>query len=93
MIKTLGFADIMAGFPFLASAFHLDIPLTTLILYIGYLIIKGFIFMVISFDVGSILDTGAGILLFLTLFFSFPFPILICVSVFLILKGGFSVLS
>lgn len=92
MLKILGFTDIMAGLLFLVSALGLDIPVLMLIFYAGYLILKGFIFILNSFDVGSIIDVGGGVVLFLTLFFSLPFPILISFSLFLSLKGGVSLL-
>ena len=93
MVKILGLADCMASAIFFANVLRADIPVTMMLFFALYLIIKGGIFILNSFDAGSALDVAGGIILILLIFFSMPSAVLISFGAFLMLKGGASLLS
>ncbi len=93
MIWVLGLADIMAGLIFLANIFNIKLPVTMAAFFAIYLIIKGVIFILNSFDFGSALDVLAGIILMLTLFFHPSAVLMTLFAIYLIGKGGLSMVS
>lgn len=90
MIKILGLADCIAGAIFFAGALYTNIPVSMLIFFAPYLIIKGGIFILNSFDAGSAIDLAGGIVMLLMIFFSLPPVLLVAFGSFLMLKGGIS---
>lgn len=84
---------MMAGLVFLGKTLRIELPLLMVLFFALYLIVKGFIFVIVSLDVGSFIDIGAGILLGGAAFFNIPQLISgICAS-FLLFKGFFSLFA
>lgn len=93
MIKPLGLADIFAGILLLAKAFGITLPLGAVVFFAIYLVGKGLFFVVLSFDVGSMVDVLAGLLLGSTIFFEPSQTILGIAAFFLLIKGFASIFS
>ena len=92
ILKILGIIDIIAGLIFWLSAIFNIIP-NNIILIIGfYLLVKGAVFL-ISRDIASIIDILCAGVIFLSLNFTLPRFLPIIVTLFLIQKGIFSLLS
>lgn len=90
MVRLLGFIDILAGFLFLAGFYKLDVPRGMVMAVSIILILKGILFLINYF---SWIDIAAGILLIFGLAAILPFPVLIGLAAFLILKGFVSLLA
>ena len=92
IIKFLGILDICAAIFFWIFSFFNFIP-EKLILIIGfYLLIKGAVFL-ISADIASVLDIICAGFIFLSLSFTLPKFVPILITLFLLQKGIFSLLS
>jgi len=91
-VKLLGIFDISAAILFWLFAFFAIIPEKFLLLAAFYLLVKGVIFLV-SRDIASIFDIISSAIIFLALNFTIPKAIVIIVSLFLLQKGIFSLLS
>ena len=87
MIFVLGLADIMAGLIFLSILFSIKLPLTMLLFFSLYLVVKGGIFVLNSGDAGSFMDVLAGFVLLATIFLNINSLILLPFAVFLLGKG------
>jgi len=90
MVKSLGFVDILAGLLFLANFYQLDVPRGMVVAVSVVLILKGLLFLMNYF---SWIDIAAGILLIFGLSAILPFPVLIGLAAFLILKGLISLFA
>lgn len=84
MVKILGIVDIIVTVMLLAVASNLDVPLDMTIFISACLLSKAFVFL---FDIGSILDIGAGTLLVLSVFVTLPSIILFIFAGLLGVKG------
>ena len=92
IIKILGILDILAGALFWAST-SFDINIKSILIFFAlYLIIKGTIFL-ISKDIASALDVISGILIYASVSYNLPAFVDVIVSLFLLQKGIFSLLS
>jgi len=92
IIKILGILDIIAAMLFWIFGVFNVLPHTLILLAAFYLLIKGSIFL-ISADIASVIDILCAIVFFLSLSFVIPKIIVIIISLFLIQKGIFSLLS
>jgi len=92
IIKILGIFDIIAALSFWVFSLFGVLPHTLILIFGFYLLIKGTIFL-ISADIASILDIACSVVFFLAISFPIPKVIAIIVSLFLIQKGIFSLLS
>jgi len=90
MVRLLGLIDIVAGFIFLAGFYQLEVPRGLLIAVGVILICKGLVFLINFF---SWIDVAAGILLIFGLSSILPPQVLIGLTVYLALKGLFSLLT
>ncbi|OGZ22985.1 MAG: hypothetical protein A3A08_00395 [Candidatus Nealsonbacteria bacterium RIFCSPLOWO2_01_FULL_41_9] len=86
----LGIADIIAGSLLIREFYNLPVPQVIVIIFAGYLIMKGLLFIA---DIGSLMDLIAGILLILTIFFNFPIFILIVFAALIAIKGVMSLFT
>jgi len=86
----LGIADIIAGSLLIREFYNLPVPQVIVIIFAGYLIMKGLLFIA---DIGSLMDLIAGILLILTIFFNFPIFILIIFAALIAIKGVMSLFT
>jgi len=84
MVKILGIGDLVVTALFLASAFNIDIPLDMLFFIAIAFFLKGIIFL---FDIGSIFDVIAAILLVSTVFLNVPAIILFVAAILIGIKG------
>lgn len=89
MLKALGILDIVAAIVLLSAGVP-GIPQGLVIVIATLICLKGFIFM---FDIASIFDVGAGILLFLSLFITLPFLLLLVFACLLGVKGILSLVA
>ena len=92
IVKILGILDIFTAVFFWIFAFFGIIPTNLIILLGVYLLIKGAVFL-ISRDVASIIDIVCSFVVFISLNFTIPKVISILVSLYLLQKGVFSLLS
>ena len=83
----LGIADIIAGSLLIRGIYNIPVPQILVMVFAGYLIIKGLLFIT---DIGSAMDLVAGILLILTVFLNIPTLILIIFASLLGIKGVMS---
>jgi len=83
MVKALGILDIVAAIVLLTVSVP-GIPQGLVIVTVTLICLKGFIFI---FDIASIFDVGAGILLLLSLFITLPFLLLLVFACLLGVKG------
>ncbi len=86
MLKALGILDIVAAIVLLSASVP-GIPQGLVIVIATLICLKGFIFIS---DIVSIFDVGVGVLLFLSLFMTLPFLLLLGFAVFLGVKGVLS---
>ena len=86
----LGIADIIAGSLLIRELYDIPVPQVIIIIFGGYLITKGLLFIT---DIGSMMDLIAGILLILTIFFNFPIFVLIIFASLLGIKGAMSLFA
>ena len=86
----LGIADIIAGSLLIRGIYNIPVPQIVVIVFAGYLIMKGILFIA---DIGSLMDLAAGVVLILTLFFNFPMLILIIFASLLGIKGVMSLFA
>jgi hypothetical protein len=92
IIKILGLLDILSAFSFWLFAFFGFPPKSLIMLFAFYLLVKGVIFL-ISADIASILDIISAGIIFLSFSFALPKFLVILVTLFLIQKGIFSLIS
>ncbi len=87
----LGIADIVAALLLVRGFYEMiSIPSEFIYIFAVYLFIKAIIFI---FDIASIIDIAAGILLVLTLYFVVPPIVLLAFAAFLGLKGAMTLLA
>jgi len=93
IIKILGIVDAIIGLMFwLFGVFHLEF-LSGLFIIMGlYLIVKGVVFIA-GLSFASVLDIVSGFLIIATASINMPLLVILVVSLFLIQKGIFSLLS
>ena len=92
IVVLLGLADIISAILFWLFAFFHFIPSSWILLIAFYLLVKGAIFL-ISKDFASILDIVSAIIMFISLNFVFPSMVSVLVSLYLIQKGIFSIIT
>jgi hypothetical protein len=92
IVKILGILDILAALFFWLFAFFKIIPDNWILIIAFYLLVKGTVFL-LSKDFASMLDIACSILIFVSLSFSMPEVISALVTLYLIQKGIFSLLS
>ena len=96
MIKTLGILDLLSALLFFINNafanFSRFLPSKFLWFAALYLITKGLIFL-LSADIASIIDIACGGVIILSIFFALPKLIVVLITLFLVQKGVFSLLS
>ncbi len=96
ILKLLGLIDILAAIIFwIFGIFRLqgNAFMVGFVMLLGfYLLVKGVAF-IISADIASVLDIIAGIIIIATTGFAMPKIVVIIVSLYLLQKGIFSMLS
>lgn len=92
MIQILGILDILSAGLFFTSSYSGIIPSLWMTIVGFYLLVKGAAFL-IARDIASIIDVISAGIIFLSLAFTIPKAIVIIVSLFLLQKGVFSLLS
>ncbi len=92
IVKILGSLDLIAGLLFWIFALFGIIPSSIISFLALYLVIKSIIFL-ISEHFASALDLISGIIIFSSLAFNLPDFIAIIISLYLIQKGIFSIIS
>jgi hypothetical protein len=92
IIVLLGIADILSAILFWLSSFFHFIPSNWILIIAFYLLVKGSIFL-ISKDFASILDIIAAVIMFISFNFTFPAIVYIIVSLYLLQKGIFSLIT
>lgn len=90
MMKILGLGDIFGAVLLVATAYSLDIPRGLIITVAVYLFLKALAFL---FDIGSVFDIIAGILLILSLSIVLPQMVLFISAVLVGTKGIFSLFA
>ena len=92
LVKVLGVADIIAAvLIWIFGIFHI-LPPELIFVFGFYLLAKGVIFL-ISKDAASIIDVICAVVFFGAPYVTLPRAIVIIVSLFLLQKGIFSILS
>jgi len=86
MIKLLGFFDVIISIALFLSLLDLKWNIL-LIIFMIYLFLKGIIFIIISFDVASIIDIIVSVIILLMLFLNLP-GVLVGIAAFLLLQKG-----
>ena len=89
MIKLFGVLDLIAALLLLLVFYHLIIPMW-LILAGGYLVLKGWVFLILGRDIASIADLTIGLFLLLFAFIEMPSVIMIIFLVWILQKALFS---
>ncbi|MBU2497094.1 MAG: hypothetical protein KJ767_03490 [Nanoarchaeota archaeon] len=89
MIKLFGFLDFVSAI-LLLLVFLKALDPIWLIFPAGYLLIKGWVFLMISKDIASIIDFVLGLLLFVFIFVEMPVIIFVVLLIWLIQKAAFS---
>jgi hypothetical protein len=90
LLKILGILDFIAGFLFLLDSFGGFLFINGLVVGFGiYILIKGLIFSLTG-DFASIIDILCGIIMIISLAFTFPVAISLIVAIFLFQKAFFS---
>jgi hypothetical protein len=89
MIKLMGFLDIIASALLFLSLFNLRWD-TLFIIFMLYLFFKGVIFIISSFNFGSIIDIFASLIILLMLIANLPGVLIGLAGVLLFQKGVFS---
>lgn len=92
IVKILGIMDLLAGIFFWIFALFGIIPSSIISFFALYLVIKAIIFL-ISEHFASALDLISGIIMFSSLAFNLPDFIAIIISLYLVQKGIFSLIS
>lgn len=93
IIKVLGIVDILAAvFFWIFVVFHISSLSFLVTFFAFYLLIKGIAFL-ISADIASILDVICSIIMFLAVSSVIPTVLVFLVTIFLLQKGIFSLLS
>jgi hypothetical protein len=92
IVKILGIADIIAAIIFWGFGMFHIFPKTLVMFFAFYLLIKGVVFL-ISADIASILDVSCAILMFIALNMGMPKLLIIIITLFLLQKGLFSLVS
>ncbi|MBU1136571.1 MAG: hypothetical protein ABIG37_01635 [Nanoarchaeota archaeon] len=92
ILKILGSLDILTAVIFWLFAIFGIFPSYIVTIPAVYLLIKG-IFFLISQDIASIIDVFCAILIFASFSFALPKFLIILITLFLIQKGIFSLLS
>jgi len=91
MIKILGALDILASAVIFLSLLNLKWNIL-LIIFAVYLLIKGVVFIIASFDVACLIDIFSAIILALMIFITVPEALIILAGILLLQKGIFSLL-
>ncbi|OYT41023.1 hypothetical protein B6U80_02165 [Candidatus Pacearchaeota archaeon ex4484_26] len=89
MIKLFGFLDFASALVLLLVFLKVLTPIW-LVLAAGYLVIKGWVFLITSKDIASIIDLGVGLLIFIFIFAEMPVIVFIVLLIWLIQKAAFS---
>jgi len=89
-MKILGLIDVLSSLLFFLIAFGVILPFWLLIVFGSYLILKGLIFIILSKDVGSLLDIAAGGIFIGSHYSSFSLLIFIIFGLIFLIKGGLS---
>lgn len=85
----LGLMDIASAGLLLSRAFQADVSLLILIIFGGYLLVKGFLF---PLDIGGLMDIMGGGLLLLSLWVVFPPSLFLIAALLVGLKGIMSLI-
>ena len=89
-MKILGLLDILSSLMFFFVVFGVKLPLWILIVFGAYLIIKGLVFLVLSKDIGSLVDIAGGGILIGSNYGEIALIVFIIFGIFFVIKGGFS---
>jgi len=93
IMLALGIIDILTGLLFFINNSLIKFPPSKVIWILGiYLIVKGIIFL-LSVDVASTIDIICGIIVLLSLPFIIPKLLAVIVTIYLVQKGIFSIIS
>jgi len=86
MIKLLGIFDILASATLFLSLLNLKWN-AVLVIFIIYLLVKGIVFILKSFDIASFIDIFSAAVMCFMLFFSIPQVLILLTAVLLAQKG------
>ena len=89
MIKFFGFLDFVSAILLLFTFLKVLAPIW-IIFPAGYLLIKGWVFLMLSKDIASIIDFILGLFLFVFIFIEMPVIIFIVLLIWILQKSAFS---
>jgi len=92
MIQIFGFLDIISAVILALVGFEIPIGIFLGLIFGLYLLIKGGIFLLHSFNIASLIDVLGGIILILGIFFNIPSVLLFLGAAAVFQKGVFTFL-